>query len=151
MLLYKHDQFAVFLRKEPIVKLGKFFVIVALGICCFSIVATTRGEKTPLPKPVKVRMMVTAYCPCKICCGPHANGITASGEPVTANDGYFCAAPKRLPFGTMITVPGYNEEEPVPVLDRGGAIKGNHIDVFFPTHKQALDWGVKYLTVTIWQ
>ena len=31
----------------------------------------------------------------------------------------------RLPFGTVISIPGYNSTKPVPVLDRGGKIKGN--------------------------
>ncbi len=39
--------------------------------------------------------------------------------------------------------------KPVEVIDRGGEIKGRHIDAFFPTHKQAKEWGVRYVTVTI--
>jgi len=35
------------------------------------------------------------------------------------------------------------------VHDRGKAIKGNHIDVFFDSHKKALEWGRKELYVTI--
>ena len=89
-------------------------------------------------------MKVTAYCPCKLCCGPRACGITASGKPVSANGGRFCAADRTIPFGTIITIPGYGR---VPVLDRGGAIKGNHLDVYFPLHSQARAWGVRYLNV----
>jgi len=96
-----------------------------------------------------VRMRVTAYCPCKICCGPKAHGVTASGKPVAANGGRFVAADRPIPFGTLITVPGYANGQPVPVLDRGGAIKGNRLDVYFPTHRQALAWGVKYLDVEV--
>ncbi len=84
---------------------------------------------------------VTAYCPCSKCCGDCADGITASGFPVSENGGCFVAADKSLPFGTMIRIPGYNGGKPVPVLDRGGAIEGRKIDVFFPTHQAALAWG----------
>jgi len=56
----------------------------------------------------------------------------------------FVAAPKGFEFGTMLDIPGYGT---VPVLDRGGAIKGNRLDVFFATHQEALNWGVKILTV----
>jgi 3D (Asp-Asp-Asp) domain-containing protein len=97
-----------------------------------------------------VRMLVTAYCPCKICCGPNAHGVTASGKPVSYNDGHFVAADTRsLPFGTQLLIPGYDNDNPVPVIDRGGAIKGNRLDVFFPTHEQAREWGRRWVMVTV--
>jgi 3D (Asp-Asp-Asp) domain-containing protein len=96
-----------------------------------------------------IRMLVTAYCPCTKCCGPNAQGITASGKRVSYNHGHFVAADtSRLPFGTKLLIPGYGDGA-VEVIDRGGAIKGNHLDVFFPTHQQALDWGRRYITVTV--
>ncbi len=97
-----------------------------------------------------VRMMVTAYCPCTKCCGPNAHGVTASGKPVSYNDGHFVAADTRfLPFGTQLLIPGYNNGSPVPVIDRGGAIKGNRLDVFFPTHQEAREWGRRWVMVTV--
>lgn len=102
-------------------------------------------------KTFQVRMLVTGYCPCSICCGPGAHGVTASGLSVGSNGGHFVAADPRVAFGTMLQVPGYNEGRPVPVLDRGGAIKGRRLDVFFPTHQAAKKWGARWLTVTILQ
>jgi 3D (Asp-Asp-Asp) domain-containing protein len=92
-------------------------------------------------------MVVTAYCPCTECCGPNARGITASGRPVSANGGKFVAADRDLPFGTLLLIPGYNDGQPTEVLDRGGAIKGNRLDVYFPTHEEAKHWGVRRLVV----
>jgi|GEM_PF-2557461 len=92
-------------------------------------------------KSREVTMVVTAYCPCKQCCGPNARGITASGKPVTANGGKFVAADRSVKFGTMIQVPCYAGDAPVPVLDRGGAIKGNRLDAYFPDHSEARRWG----------
>ena len=40
--------------------------------------------------------------------------------------------------------------DPVPVLDRGGAIKGARLDVLYATHEQARAWGVQELEVAIW-
>ena len=90
---------------------------------------------------------VTAYCPCKKCCGEYADGKTASGHRIKKGD-RFCAADPDIPFGTEFIVPGYNGDRPMPVLDRGGKIKSNHIDVFFDSHDEALEWGVKWLKVT---
>jgi 3D (Asp-Asp-Asp) domain-containing protein len=95
-------------------------------------------------------MEVTAYCPCKKCCGSNARGITASGLKVTHNAGLFVAADTTLlPFHTRLIIPGYAGGRSVPVLDRGGAIKGNRIDVFFPTHEQARKWGRRIVEVTV--
>ena len=92
-----------------------------------------------------VSFTVTAYCPCELCTGPYCDGITASGHVIQPGD-KFCAAPPEIPFGTLIGIPGYGV---VPVLDRGGAIKGNKLDIYFDTHSEALAWGVRELKVRI--
>lgn len=104
-------------------------------------------------RPARViRMRVTAYSPDERSCGKFADGITASGRPVTANGGRLVAADTRLlPFGTMVSVPGYGGGRPVPVLDRGGAIKGRRLDVLYATHERAMQWGVRWLDVTVWE
>ena len=100
--------------------------------------------------PRVVMMEVTAYCPCKKCCGPRAQGITASGKRVNYNGGLFVAADKDVfKFNTMLKIPGYASGRAVPVLDRGGAIKGNKLDVFFPSHTEALKWGRQRIAVTV--
>src|SRR4051812_6879117 len=48
-------------------------------------------------------MEVTAYCPCVRCCGPRAQGLTASGRRVSFNGGRFVAADtKLLKFNTKL-------------------------------------------------
>lgn len=89
------------------------------------------------------RMRVTAYCPCAKCCGQFADGVTASGAKAV---GQIVAADTRFfPFGTRMHIPGYGT---ATVEDRGGAIKGERLDVLFATHQEALEWGVKYLDVS---
>ena len=63
--------------------------------------------------------------------------------------GHFVAAPAAFAFNTRLRIPGYDGDRAVPVLDRGGAISGDHLDVFFPTHEQAKKWGRQYLAVTV--
>lgn len=95
-----------------------------------------------------VRMRVTAYCPCPKCCGRYSDGVTAYGHKIRPGDS-FVAADKKYPFGTEMIIPGYKSDQPVKVLDRGGAIYGNRLDVFFDSHKEALEWGVRNLDVKV--
>lgn len=79
---------------------------------------------------------ITAYCPCKTCCGSYADGITASGH--IAQEGITVAADTSLlPYETEIMIDG----EEYTVQDCGGAINGNRIDVFFADHDTALSYG----------
>ncbi len=104
-------------------------------------------------RPVrKLAMLVTAYSPDAASCGESADGITASGYSVWTNGMKLVAADTSvLPFGSLITVPGYDDDNIVPVLDRGGAIKGNRLDLLYPTHEQAEQWGAQRLEVTVWE
>lgn len=114
-----------------------------------SVEATAHHDHTE-PARQFIKMEVTAYCPCKKCCGKNAKGITASGKPVSYNNGQFVAADTRvLPFGTKVVVPGYATETPVEVTDRGGMIKGNKLDVYFDDHKTALKWGRQIIEVEV--
>lgn len=85
---------------------------------------------------------ITGYCSCSKCCGK-ATGRTASGTIATA--GRTVAASSALPYGTKVNINGHT----YTVEDRGGAIKGNKIDIYFSSHAQALAWGVKYLPVEV--
>ena len=86
-------------------------------------------------KPKAETYVITAYCPCVKCCGK-IDGITASG--VKAVEGVTVAMDKSIPFGTKIYIDGVGERI---VQDRGGAIKGNRIDLFFNDHQSALNFG----------
>jgi len=133
----------------------------------FTLLVTLLASCASSPPPHRIlqkRMMtVTAYCPGKKCCnwkrtwygkpvyasGPHkgeykAVGITASGKKARPGT---VAADAQFPFGTMMYIPGYGKGV---VEDRGSAIKGDHIDVFFKHHKDAVRWGKKRLLVTIY-
>ena len=85
---------------------------------------------------------ITAYCSCAKCCGK-SNGITACGKKAKA--GRTIAAPRGFSFGTKLSING----KTYVVEDRGGAIKGNRIDLYVNSHSEALRWGVKYLPVKV--
>ena len=89
---------------------------------------------------------VTAYTIGPESCGKHpgdpAYGITASGKRAT---GFMCAADRSIPFGTKLLING----QVWTVEDRGGAIKGNRIDLLFPTVKAAKAWGRRRVEVRV--
>lgn len=123
--------------------------------------------RTPERRPDRVvRMEVTGYCECGICCGwkrswwrlgmpvfssgPNKGkrkqvGITASGTQ--AQRGTLAADTRYFPMGTVMYIPGYGWGR---VEDRGGAIKGNKLDLFFDSHQEALEWGRQTVDVRVW-
>lgn len=91
-------------------------------------------------------MLATAFtASCKGC-----SGITAYGINLKKNPGAKVIAvdPKVIPLGTKVYVEGYGE---AIAGDTGGSIKGNKIDVFYPTRQMALDWGRRTVTVKVYQ
>ncbi len=85
----------------------------------------------------------TGYCSCSKCCGK-ATGITASG--VKAQAGVTVAMSSKYAFGTKIEIKGMGTRI---VQDRGGAIHGNRIDIYFSSHQEALNFGRRTIYVKI--
>ena len=83
---------------------------------------------------------VTHYCACTIC--TWGSGITASGKPVA--EGMIASDWRVLPKGTKVYIKRGDTLVEKVVEDRGGAINGNIIDVYVPSHSQALQLGVYY-------
>lgn len=119
--------------------------------------AETEAEAEPVEvKPIKAEPAIvveptslgtfklTAYCPCSKCCGQWADGITYTGTEATAGR-TIAVDPNVIPLGSTVHINGqaYTAE------DIGGAIKGNRIDIYFPTHTEALQFGVQYAEVSI--
>lgn len=113
-------------------------------------------KSTPTPRstrlasreaaPERYVMRVTAYTACDR--GMDGRGITSSGTQ--AKPWHTVAAPPEIPFGTRLYIP-YFADKPnrgwFVVEDRGGAITGNCLDVFFASRQDAIQFGVKYLDV----
>jgi 3D (Asp-Asp-Asp) domain-containing protein len=71
-------------------------------------------------------------------------GRTATGVPV--GWGVVAVDPSVIPLGTRMTIPGYGTGV---AADTGGAVRGAHIDLWFPTTAQAFAWGTRTVTITI--
>ena len=76
----------------------------------------------------------------------HGSNDYCDNEAGAMAEGKLIAAPPEIPFGTWIDITGYGYAE---VLDRGGVIKGRRLDLLFPTHQEALNWGVEYLEIRL--
>lgn len=74
---------------------------------------------------------------------PH---VTASGA--RTRPGVTVAAPKHVPFGTKVIVPGHGLRV---VEDRGGAIKGNKIDICFARRVDALQFGRRNIEIIVFE
>lgn len=78
-------------------------------------------------------------------CGKN-DGITASGLKVTEKRTLAC--PPQYPFGAKIAIEGYGT---YTCEDRGGAIKGNHFDIYMETKAEAFAFGRRNLLAEIVQ
>ncbi|MCW1888031.1 MAG: 3D domain-containing protein [Candidatus Moranbacteria bacterium] len=78
-------------------------------------------------------------------CGK-SDGMTASGLMVTEKRTLAC--PREFPFGTKISIEGMGEYR---CEDRGGAIKGNHFDIYVKTKSQAFAFGRQNLSAKVIQ
>lgn len=78
---------------------------------------------------------LTAYCSCSYCSGgwgsKTAIGTTCKAGKTIAVD------PKVIPYGTTVRINGKD----YVAEDCGGGIKGKHIDIYFDSHSEALDFG----------
>ncbi|MCI8507737.1 MAG: hypothetical protein HFJ06_04140 [Lachnospiraceae bacterium] len=89
------------------------------------------------------KFVITAYCTCRVCCGVYSGGNrTASGTVPTSNH-TIAVDTSVIPFGTKVVING----QVYVAEDRGGAIKGKRIDMFFMTHSEALRWGRRTMEV----
>lgn len=91
-----------------------------------------------------IYMSSTAYTAnCSGCSGITATGINLKKNP---NVKVIAVDPNVIPLGTRVHVDGYGY---AIAGDTGGAIRGNKIDVFFPSTSKANAWGSKTVKVKI--
>lgn len=85
-----------------------------------------------------------AYCPCTACCGAYASGITATGTTAAAGR-TIAVDPSVIPLGSKVVINGHE----YIAEDTGGGIKGNKLDIFFDSHREALNFGVRWYDVYV--
>lgn len=101
--------------------------------------AEHRAEHAAAPRPAagvavrdRMEMSSTAYC---------LKGLMRTG--VRTRDGMAAADPRVLPLGSVVRV-SHPDGRPIGlfvVMDTGGAVRGNKIDIYMDSCREALDWG----------
>jgi uncharacterized protein YabE (DUF348 family) len=124
------------ITKKPLDK------IVVMGT--YPLMPVSRGGKVmPFSKTISAK--ATAYWAVR----GVGKTYTASGRKAIRNpDGYSTIAvdPKVIPYGTKLFIEKYGF---AIAADTGTSIKGNKIDVFFDTYKEACSWGLKNVKVYV--
>jgi len=74
-------------------------------------------------------------------------GRTASGIETQA--GVVAADPKILPLGSLVEIQAGNYSGVYTVHDTGSAVKGNLVDVWMPSHKEARQFGRRTIKLQV--
>ncbi|HEY0153055.1 MAG TPA: 3D domain-containing protein [Longimicrobium sp.] len=80
----------------------------------------------------RMEMSSTAYC---------LKGLMRTG--VRTRDGMAAADPRVIPLGSVVRV-SHPDGRPIGVfvvMDTGGAVRGNKIDIYMDSCREATDWG----------
>ncbi|MEE9605306.1 MAG: 3D domain-containing protein [Candidatus Scalindua sp.] len=125
--------------------------IIILAIVLFTGCATIKSNKGKGNTVADLRAEVftaSAYCSCVKCCKKPPSdkryGITATGR--VAQWGTVAVDRDVIELGSRLRIEGFPDTT-FRAEDVGGGVKGNHIDIWFPSHKEALSFGVKEMVV----
>lgn len=123
--------------------------IVAVGT--LGVVPVSRGGRVYFTKTVKMRATAYSsdYGSTNKNPGDPGYGITYCGAVAKRDvNGFSSVAvdPRVIPLGTKLFIQGYGY---AIAQDIGGAIKGNHVDLFFDSSGDVWNWGSRTVTVYI--
>lgn len=101
---------------------------------------TTADSRAAFPVQRTLQMRSTAYC---------LRGNMRTG--VRVRDGMAAGDPSVLPLGSVVRVshPDGRLIGIFVIMDTGGAIRGNKIDLWFDNCREALDWGIRSVVAEV--
>lgn len=90
------------------------------------------------------QMRLSAYCPCESCSEGYGrqtatHGVYARSEHTIAVD------PDVIPLGSKVKI----GDDYYVAEDVGGLIFGDRIDIFFDTHEEVEEFGIRHLDVYV--
>ncbi|HEX8432328.1 MAG TPA: 3D domain-containing protein [Longimicrobium sp.] len=102
--------------------------------------AARTEASTALPVSRRIEVSSTAYC---------IKGLMRTG--VRTRDGMAAADPSVIPLGSVVRMSHLDGEEigTFVVMDTGGAVRGNRVDIYMDSCREASDWGRKRIVVEV--
>ena len=134
------------MEKETAMRMRTLTLSACLAFAITGLVCAGQPQKRPNAVRLEQAELytVTAYCPCKVCCGKWSGGPTASGKMPVA--GITVAGPRSIPFGTRVWIEGVGVRV---VQDRLARKYDGRFDLYFSSHADALRFGKRTLQVRI--
>jgi 3D (Asp-Asp-Asp) domain-containing protein len=121
-----------------------------LMVYCLFLFLVTFSMGMSNPKVMEYKAMVTAYCPCELCCGQYADGITSTGKDASTVG--LAVDPRIIPYGSKVDIGGIV----VKADDTGSAMLGRsadgavRVDLRLANHYRALQWGRREMTILVY-
>jgi 3D (Asp-Asp-Asp) domain-containing protein len=115
-----------------------FTRLTGLSIAFWLVAQASGGE------PGFRRVIVTAYCPCAICCGHWA--LKPNERRNTLSPQLSIAGPRRYPLGTQVWIEGIGQRV---IQDRTAQRYDHRFDLYFTNHAQAKAFGKRVLKIKI--
>lgn len=110
-------------------------------VCVYKNMDAFYIDTKPEQKNIAKVATITAYCKCEICCGKWSK--TDKWKSLKA--GRSIAASRSIPFGTRVKI----GKKIYVVEDRLAKRYDNRIDIYFNTHQEAKEFGIKQIKVEI--
>lgn len=106
----------------------------------FQKISGTAPEDTAVPGKSYGTFKISAYCGCESCSGGHL--YTYSGT-IPKENHTISADLDQFPLGTRLCIDGIV----YTVEDKGSGVVEDHLDIYFDTHEEALDYGLRKVEV----
>ncbi|HEX2203232.1 MAG TPA: 3D domain-containing protein, partial [Longimicrobium sp.] len=102
--------------------------------------AEAAAASRAFPVASRMEMRSTAYC---------LKGHMRTG--VRTRDGMAAADPTVLPLGSVVRV-SHTDGRPIGIfviMDTGGAVRGNKLDIYMDSCREASEWGIRRVVAEV--